>query len=105
MPGEPAPEIDPLLSLKEADRRRGGCGAFLIGAVVLILILLTFFIVSEKFSRSVLFPLSPYGVVAAFVVSIAGGIKAAALFTRLRVQRMDRKAAEVKDKPAGPTSP
>jgi hypothetical protein len=107
-PPEPSPEIDPLQSLKEADRRRGGCGAFLVGAVALVviatsLILITFGL-EGFFARIGQAQLTIYGVVGALVAGIAGGIRAANLFTRLRVRRMDRIADREKNRPIGPTS-
>ncbi len=96
MPEEPAPEIAPLVSLKEADRRRGGCGTFLIGAVtfgVLMvpgMVLLGYVDPNSKLNTEIL--------VGSFVGAIAGAVVATRLFTKWRVARLDRR------KP-GPTSP
>jgi hypothetical protein len=107
MGDEPAPEKDPLQSLKEADQRRGGCGAFLVGAVAFSLVFfpllfLTFSTIKPQKENAGTTMACLAGI---FVAGIAAAIRAAGLFTRLRVQRMDRKAREAKDKPAEPTSP
>lgn len=102
MPDDPAPESDPLVSLKEADRRRGGCGAFLIAAAVMGVILGVLIVIpmaaGDRVSRALLAEFGGTFMLGAFVLSIAGGIQAARVFTRWRVARMDRNKS-------GPASP
>jgi len=102
----PSPDLDPLESLKAADRRRGGCGAFLVGSIVMALIFCSLMAASMvlEFKNPKQTQLSVYMTWGAIASSIAGGIKAASLFTRYRVRRMDEKAARKAEKADPPST-
>lgn len=84
--------VDPELEiLREAERRRGGCGAFLVGAIVTIGVFIPLMLLG------LLDPwLSGLGIGAALLplvlmmgrmaIAIACGLAAARLFTRLRLR-------------------
>jgi hypothetical protein len=108
MAEEPSPEIDPLESLKEANRRRGGIGTFLLGLIAFILFLIPGMVLLGYLGKAVKpdAKLDTEILFASFVIAIAGALQVTKVFTRMRVRRLEEEAKrKASQPPPGPASP
>ena len=88
---EAAPQKSDTEILREAERRRGGCGAFLVGAVVLVLIMIPLWGVAFRWlAPSLRGSEGIFVLTGTLALGIAGAIAAANGFTKLRLRLTDK---------------